>query len=231
MINLIIVAIILIIAILFAIFRPNSDGINQASFESPAAKEVSVNPNQAAIAQLTSLQNNSDSPTHQQRTMIEPIRNFYERITKKTFGMYITPETSPVQPDKFTGFHTGVDVEYDEVVRKVPVKAIADGTVIVSRFASGYGGVVMIRHNINDQYIVALYGHLGLESVLPQGTVVRQGDTIGILGDGHSRETDGARKHLHFSILKKKSLDMRGYVQNEQDLEGWYDPLEFYDSF
>jgi hypothetical protein len=33
-------------------------------------------------------------------------------LQKKPFGIYITPENSPVQPENFTGYHTGIDVEY-----------------------------------------------------------------------------------------------------------------------
>src|SRR5438105_4096773 len=40
-----------------------------------------------------------------------PIGNSLSRVTKKPFGIYITPQNSPVQPEKFKGYHTGVDFE------------------------------------------------------------------------------------------------------------------------
>lgn len=158
----------------------------------------------------------------------EPIAEFSRRLTKKPFGIYITPQTSPVQPDKFEGYHAGIDIEYGDIAQDVPVYAIADGTVIVSKFASGYGGVVVMRHAIEEKPFLVLYGHLDPASIPPPGTRLARGERIGILGEGHSDETDGARKHLHFAILKKDSLDIRGYVETEEELAGWYDPLAFY---
>jgi len=159
---------------------------------------------------------------------IPPIDGFYERIAKKPFGIYITPQTSPVQPDRFRGYHTGVDVEYEDVIEEMPVKAIAKGMVVFSQTAGGYGGVMVIRHNIKDQSLFALYGHLDPKSMLPPRTEVSKGQVIGVLGEGKTEETDGARKHLHFAILKKNSLDIRGYVLNKEELDDWYDPVEFY---
>jgi len=202
-----------------------------------------------------------------------PIAEFFSRITKKPFGIYITPETSPVQPDRWTGYHTGVDIEYEDIPGDVPVRAIADGEIVLNKFATGYGGVVVIRHNINGQDILALYGHLdphfaptvvgasrdkphfaptvvgasrdkphfaptvvGASRDKPHLKYVNQGQIIGILGQGYTEETDGARKHLHFSLIKKdvdstgspQALDIRGYVKTQEELAGWYDPEEFY---
>src|SRR4030067_1140465 len=40
-----------------------------------------------------------------------PINRADERVTKKPFGIFITPQNSPIQPEKFSGFHTGADFE------------------------------------------------------------------------------------------------------------------------
>ena len=58
-----------------------------------------------------------------------PVKNFKEGDTKKPFGIYITPEKSPVLPERFKGYHTGIDIEEIQG-EKVPVMAIADGEVI-----------------------------------------------------------------------------------------------------
>ena len=157
----------------------------------------------------------------------EPVENFTARITKKSFGIYITPDTSPVQPDRFTGFHAGIDAEYDDVSGDVPVRAIAAGRVMVSQFVRGYGGVVVIEHTLNGQTLQALYGHLDSASMVSSGSEVSPGETLGILGEGGTEETDGARKHLHFALLKSEKLDLRGYVREEQELSGWHNPLNF----
>jgi len=155
---------------------------------------------------------------------IPPIAEFKKRIVKKPFGLYITPATSPVQPEKFTGYHTGVDVEYGDVQTDVPTVAIADGLVIYSGWVSGYGGFLAILHT---DYI-STYSHLNPESLLPKNTKVLQGQTIGTLGRAYSHETDGERKHLHFGIIKGNKLDLRGYVQNEIEISLWLNPLNLY---
>lgn len=167
--------------------------------------------------------------TQKNFNLIEPVAGFRQNITKKSFGIFITPETSPVQPDKFTGYHTGVDSEFTDSDEEIPVRAIADGTVIVSIWSSGYGGVVVIKHIIKDVPLFALYGHIDPASFLPPGTTqVKAGDQIGVLGDDHSQETDGARKHLHFSIYIGEKMDFHGYVETQEELSNWLNPLDLY---
>lgn len=151
---------------------------------------------------------------------IYPIAEFRQRITKKTFGKYITLENSPVSPERFKGFHTGVDVEYEDVNSEVPVLAVCDGEIVLSKWVSGYGGVLILK--CAENYYI--YGHLKNSSITKNLNVLR-GDQIGILGEGKTQETDFERKHLHFGI-NKKSADLRGYVQNEKELSDWIDPLE-----
>ena len=150
----------------------------------------------------------------------EPVAEFRQRITKKFFGMYITPKNSPVLPERFTGYHTGVDVEYQEVASEVPVSAIADGIAVTSEYASGYGGVIVIKHG----EIYAIYGHLRPVSMVKVGTVVKEGEQIGVLGTGYSWETDGERRHLHLGISKTNTI--KGYVATKAELaKNWLDPL------
>jgi len=155
---------------------------------------------------------------------VPPVAEFKKRITKKPFGLYITPATSPIQPEKFTGYHTGVDVEYGDVQTDVPVVAIADGLVIYSGWVSGYGGFLAILHS---DYI-STYGHLNPDTLPAKNTKVLQGQTIGTLGQAYSHQTDGERKHLHFGIIKGNKLDLRGYVQNEIEISLWLNPLNLY---
>lgn len=162
-------------------------------------------------------------------SLIEPVEGFLTRATIKHYGTYITPDTSPVQGDKFTGYHTGVDAEFTDFTGDVPVRAIADGTFVTREWVKGYGGVVVINHIIDGIPTFALYGHLDPAGFLPQNTTeVKAGDIIGILGDGHSHETDGTRKHLHFSLYRGDKIDYRGYVSTEIELKPWLDPLKFF---
>ena len=154
-----------------------------------------------------------------------PISNYKTGQTKKPFGIYITPQTSPVQPEKFTGYHTGVDIEQVQDNADVLVFAIADGTVRHVNYVSGYGGVIIIEFSYQDQTYTALYGHMRLSSAtISVGDKVSKGQQLAVLGTGYSSETDGERKHLHFSIHKGSSVVLAGYVQNQSDLSVWIDP-------
>lgn len=164
-------------------------------------------------------------------TFADPIADFNSRITKKPFGIYITPQNSPVQPERFTGYHTGTDIEYQDIASEmfdVPVYAIANGVVVVAQSVSGYGGAEIIKINIDGQDRNVLYGHLRLSSLPKVGTQVKKGEQIGLLGTGYSSETDGERKHLHFAILSNDRIDLKGYVQNKSELSSWIDPVSLY---
>jgi len=161
-------------------------------------------------------------------TLQEPIAEFQQRITKKPFGIFITPDTSPIQPERFTGYHTGVDVEYTDVADDVPVVAIADGTIRTATTATGYGGVTVVEHQIDGDPVMALYGHLEPESLRAIGASVQAGDNLGVLGQGNTSATDGERKHLHFALRRGTDIDLRGYVSQQNDLNQWIDPLTIF---
>jgi murein DD-endopeptidase MepM/ murein hydrolase activator NlpD len=157
-----------------------------------------------------------------------PISNTLSRVTKKFFGTYVTPQNSPVQPEKFKGYHTGADFETlpDEQNIDVPIYAICDGKLLMKKYASGYGGVAVESCKINSQDVTVIYGHLRLSSIIPNtGDILKPGDKIAVLGTGFSVETDGERKHLHLGIHKGSAINILGYVQNQSDLAGWIDPL------
>lgn len=168
------------------------------------------------------------APIESSSELIEPIDEFLPRITKKPFGIFITPETSPVQPEKFHGYHTAVDVEYEDTNEDIPIRAIADGSVALATTASGYGGVLVIRHTIKGKTHAVIYGHLDPQSLTKQGSQVKAGQQVGMLGDHLTAETDGGRKHLHFGVRADESIDIKGYVSQKDELKGWLDPLELY---
>lgn len=158
--------------------------------------------------------------------LAEPVARFRERVTKKPFGIYVSPRRSPVQSERFTGYHTGADAEYGDVSGDVPVYSIAPGRIIAARSASGYGGVVAIQHTIQDSPVIGIYGHLRPSSLPSVGAEVARGQSIGVLGAGFSQETNDERKHLHFALLNGIAVDLKGYVQNQNELSGWQDPLK-----
>lgn len=156
-----------------------------------------------------------------------PSPDFLNRVTKKPFGLHVTPKNSPVTPERFTGFHTGADAEYGDSTAAVPINAIAAGIVIYSGYVNGYGGFVAIRHTLNDQTFISLYGHLKPTSLIKNTSKVDRGQGIGILGQAYSPETAGERKHLHFGIIKGDQLDFRGYVPTQSALNLWTNPVDF----
>ncbi len=155
-----------------------------------------------------------------------PINKASERITMKPFGIKVSPTNSPVQPEKFSGYHTGTDFETttDEKDTVIAISAICDGTVLLKRVISGYGGVLIQSCRYNDQPITVLYGHLAIKSITVKvGDKLKPEQTIGHLGQGYSTETDGERKHLHLGIHRGNAIELKGYVPNQNDLNQWID--------
>jgi hypothetical protein len=168
--------------------------------------------------------------TQNNTSTIDPIPNVLARITKKPFGIYITPKTSPVQPERFQGYHTGTDLETytSEQNVDVAVKALCDGKLLEARYASGYGGVAVESCNLNGQAVTIIYGHIRLSSVAFKiGDQLKAGDFLANLGTGYSSETDGERKHLHLGIHIGPSINILGYVQNKSELGGWLNAEQF----
>ena len=137
-------------------------------------------------------------------------------------------QENPVQPEKFSGYHTGDDVEYSDLTSDVPVYAIADGTIKYSNWVSGYGGTLILDVSINGTPHSVLYGHLRPSSLPKTGTNFKKGDQVAVLGTAYSTETDGERRHLHFAVLSDDRIDLKGYVQNISELSGWINPLSLY---
>lgn len=167
----------------------------------------------------------------EQALLYYPIEQFAEQATKKLFGTYITPATSPIQPERFSGYHTGVDVETTEAqqAEDVPIFALADGTLSLKKIASGYGGVIGLNFSFQGKPYTAIYGHVRLSSVtLGIGESILAGEQLGVLGTGFSDETDGERKHLHFGLIPGDDPVLLGYVNSQTELNEWVDPVDFF---
>ena len=160
-----------------------------------------------------------------------PLSNALSRVTKKTFGLYVSPGHSPISPEKFTGYHTGLDFETlpGEAKIDVPVSAVCSGPLIMKKWATGYGGVAVQSCLIDKQAVTIIYGHLRYASITATvGTKMMAGEKFAVLGTGYSSETAGERKHLHLGIHLGTSVNILGYVQNKVDLKNWLDPLKYF---
>ncbi|MDO8566087.1 MAG: M23 family metallopeptidase [Candidatus Moranbacteria bacterium] len=162
---------------------------------------------------------------------VAPLERAGERVTKKPFGIFIDPKTSPIQPEKFRGYHTGTDFETfpEEAKSDVPVRAICSGSLETKRSATGYGGVVVQKCEFKNELITVIYGHMRLTSVEAAiGKDIAAGDIIGVLGTGGSKETDGERKHLHLGIHKGNMVNIRGYIASKSELSEWLDACQLF---
>lgn len=169
-------------------------------------------------------------PNLSPQAFVAPLTKHQDRVTKKPFGIYITPSSSPVSPEKFTGFHTGTDFEAlaDEADTNVPVKTICTGKLLRKEQARGYGGMLVQACTQNNQPVTIIYGHLKLESVRAKiGDELQQGTTLGVLGKGYSTETSGERKHLHLGVHKGTQVVTNGYRPSKSDLKDWLDVMDY----
>lgn len=184
--------------------------------------------NQPSPLKPTPAKNLNSSPPPQKTTssLFEPLSNALARITKKSFGLKVSPENSPVTPERFFGYHTGVDFETTPAEQNsaVAIYAICSGPLVLKKSARGYGGVAVQQCQINGDDVTVIYGHLKLSGLTGQTSeILKGGQQIGILGQGYGPETDGERKHLHLGIHLGKQINLLGYVQKSTDLNQWLD--------
>ncbi|MBT3356175.1 M23 family metallopeptidase [bacterium] len=167
------------------------------------------------------------SLTKETNDFLPPLDQIQERLTKKKFGTFVSPENSPVSPERFFGYHNAIDLETfpGELNETVAVRSVCDGKLLSKRTASGYGGVVVQSCTLNDSPITVVYGHLKLTSIkVDIGARLQAGQQLGVLGKGMSAETGGERKHLHLGFHKGSLINIQGYVQNKTTLLNWIDP-------
>lgn len=155
--------------------------------------------------------------------------SFYvtDRITKKPFGVYISPGNSPVSPERFAGYHVGTDFELyeDEDPHNISVTSLCSGTVQYVAWVKGYGGVLVQSCTVEGAEVTVLYGHLALDTIAYRaGDSLPEGERIATLGKGYSMETDNERPHLHLAVHKGTSVELRGYAEEKNEISDWMDP-------
>lgn len=122
----------------------------------------------------------SFAPYYVSVTPVVPVKN--ARITSD-FGY----RTNPVS-GKY-GFHTGIDLAADE---GTPVAASFYGKIIETGSSDVWGNYILMEHSESFQ---TYYCHLS-EIYVSEGAVIRQGETIGLVGStGWS-----TGPHLHFEV-------------------------------
>ncbi|GJM62210.1 peptidoglycan DD-metalloendopeptidase family protein [Persicobacter diffluens] len=86
--------------------------------------------------------------------------------------------------------HWGVDIVAG---KDEPIKAIANGTVLMSTWTQETGNVLVIQHPNN---LISVYKH-NSELLVSEGRMVRSGEIIAIMGNSGELSTG---PHLHFEI-------------------------------
>jgi hypothetical protein len=221
--TILILALLLAFGVAFlALFSPGNNQLENKVIPSQKINESSAPQETAPEQNKSKMQAENKTPD-----FLPPLYRSKERIMKKPFGFFVSPQNSPVQPEHFTGYHTGTDFEIfpGEENMDIPVKAVCSGKLLIKKYATGYGGVAVESCSLNGEPITVVYGHLKLSSInYSASDKINIGDTLGILGQGYSSETSGERKHLHLGFHKGKSINILGYVQNQSELSGWLDP-------
>ncbi len=179
---------------------------------------------------IEKIERNQEKEIAEEEFLKPPLENSEKRITKKPFGIKITPDNSPVQPEKFSGYHTGTDFETldNELSEETPVFAICDGKILEKKIVSGYGGVIVQEGTIDGQPVTILYGHILYDTNISVGDFLSAGIQIGVLADDRSEYSGYERKHLHIGAHKGGEIDYRGYVESQKDLSGWLDIKKYF---
>ncbi|WP_411029287.1 aminotransferase class III-fold pyridoxal phosphate-dependent enzyme [Spongiimicrobium sp. 3-5] len=115
--------------------------------------------------------------------------------------------------------HLGIDFWLPQ---NTAVHALLDGEVVIAVNDAGdkeYGGLVVLRHQINNLKFYSLYGHLSVASVarLKVGDTIDKGGLIAFLGNRY--ENGNWAPHLHFQTMLSlygHTLDYPGVAYPKQ---------------
>lgn len=161
------------------------------------------------------------SPVKKYGSDFGKLASLTQRETERLYNSMIRPlprasydeVSSPFAPRELVqgeSFHHGVD--YPAAIG-TPVYAAKEGVVLYAGEASGYGGWVVLQHDIEGQTYYTIYGHMKPEDhKVKEGDRVKQGDILSLVGN----EGTSTGAHLHFSIAKTRSKEspraFSGYI-------------------
>ena len=146
--------------------------------------------------------------------LINDISSFEKKINQKPFstffGGYLETravyDSSDYEVLTERGFenrttHLGIDFWVNE---KTSINSIEDGIIKIitnDKTSKGYGGLIIIEHNLGSLKFYSLYGHLTdqKKSKLKVGDFVEKGEKIAEIGS--VKENGGWSPHLHFQIM------------------------------
>ena len=128
------------------------------------------------------------------------------------------PRVHPISGED--SFHTGTDFAAPD---GTPILAVADGTVTVAGFSGGYGGLIVIEHQIDGQTVATAYAHMWDHGIhVTPGDQVTAGQHIGDIGS--SGNSTGP--HLHFGVMVN-SDEPNGAKWKSATNTGFIDPHDW----
>jgi len=120
--------------------------------------------------------------------------------------------------------HLGVDFWVNEGVE---ISNLFDGvvdTISIDKNEKGYGGLIIIKHKINDFSFYSLFGHLSPKKFnYNEGDFLKKGDLVGFVGN--KLENGNWVPHLHFQLL----LSKLNYIQDFPGVS-YYSEIEIFKS-
>jgi len=122
------------------------------------------------------------SPTHDGEWGLPVASNF---VVTSHFGNRIHPISGIMH------FHNGIDL-VNPNMSDPPIFAVADGTVVFSGWADGYGNYIVVQH---DETTFSGYAH-NRTNLVSVGDTVNQGDRIAIMG------TTGNSTGVHLHMVR-----------------------------
>ncbi|MDR1498743.1 MAG: peptidoglycan DD-metalloendopeptidase family protein [Rickettsiales bacterium] len=117
-------------------------------------------------------------------------------------------------------YHIGIDLH---VPVGIKLHAPLEGKVVVSEYEDGvtnYGGMIVLKHDINDSVFYSLYGHLNRDTLPKIGNIVKKGEVFGKIGDTY--ENGSWSPHLHLQVFTEEGYNggwlRKGYCKPEDML-------------
>jgi murein DD-endopeptidase MepM/ murein hydrolase activator NlpD len=102
-------------------------------------------------------------------------------------------------------YHVGIDL-FAPV--GTGLHAPLGGQVVVAEYEDGvtnYGGMIVLKHNINGVVFYSLYGHLNKEFLPKIGQIIKKGELFGKIGDTY--ENGQWTPHTHLQTLTEEGYN------------------------
>lgn len=164
-----------------------------------------VNELKGILNSLKGLEDLQESSLAKLNETEQKLRDYLETIPTIAPAAGRISSTFGIRRDPIRGrksFHEGIDIAADY---GQPIKAAANGTVVLSGRNNGYGNCIILQH---EHGISTLYGHAS-RLLVKEGARVKKGDVIARVGS--SGKSTGP--HLHYEVrIQGTQVDPMKYM-------------------